>query len=129
MARQCSPFGIWTAQPFIGENYKPPGAPITRCSSLPPPRVFGRPFVGSLYAIIRLLSVLSVLSVTLVYCGLTVGCIRMPLGMEVGLGSGQIVLVGDPAPPKTGTAAPTFRSMSTVAKRSHISATAELLSA
>jgi len=27
------------------------------------------------------------------------GCIKMPLGMEVGLGPGDFVLGGDPAPP------------------------------
>ena len=43
---------------------------------------------------------LSVLSVTLVYCGQTVGWINMPLGMEVGLRPGHIVLDGDLAPPK-----------------------------
>ena len=50
----------------------------------------------------------------------------MPLGMEVGLGPGNIVLHGDPVPPsqKRGTA-PNFRPMSIVAKRSPISATAE----
>jgi len=37
------------------------------------------------------------LSVTLVHCGQTVGWIKIPLGMEVGLGPGQIVLDGDPA--------------------------------
>jgi len=52
----------------------------------------------------------------------------MPLGKEVGLGPGHIALDGDPA----GTSAPTaalhtFRPMSIVAKRSPISATAELL--
>jgi len=41
---------------------------------------------------------LSVLSVTLVYCGQTVGWIKMKLGMQVGLGPGHIVLDGDPAP-------------------------------
>jgi len=42
----------------------------------------------------------------------------MPLGTEVGLGPCDIVLDGDPAPPqKGGTAAPTFRPMSIVAKR------------
>ena len=54
----------------------------------------------------------------------------MKLGMEVGLSPGHIVLDGDPAPPppkKGGTAAPTFRPMSIVAKRSSISATTELL--
>jgi len=40
---------------------------------------------------------LSVLSVTLVYCGQTVGWIRMPLGMTVGLGPGDVVLDGDPS--------------------------------
>jgi len=47
------------------------------------------------------LSVLScpVLSVMLVYCGQTVGWIKMKLGMQVGLGPGHIVLDGDPAPP------------------------------
>jgi len=48
----------------------------------------------------------------------------MPLGKEVGLGPGHIVLDGDPAP----TAAPPhFRPTPIVAKRSPISATAELL--
>jgi len=48
----------------------------------------------------------------------------MPLGKEVGLGPGHIVLDGDPAP----TAAPPhFRPMPIVAKRSPISATAEVL--
>jgi len=56
------------------------------------------------------LSVLSCLSVTLVYCGQTVGWIKTKLSTEVGLGSGRTVLDGDPAPP------PTFRPMSVVAK-------------
>jgi len=52
----------------------------------------------------------------------------MPLGKEVGLDPDDIVLDGDPAfPTEWGTAAPTFRPMSIVAKRSRISATAELL--
>ena len=42
---------------------------------------------------------LSVLSVTLVYCGETVGWIKMPRGTEVGLSPGDVVLGGDPAPP------------------------------
>jgi len=44
------------------------------------------------------LSCRSVLSVTLVYCSHTVGWIRMPLGLEVGLRPGHIVLDGDLAP-------------------------------
>jgi len=66
---------------------------------------------------------LSRLSVTLVYCGLTVGWIKMPLAAEVGLVPGDIVLNEDPASPtESGTAA-----LSVVAKRSPISATAELV--
>jgi len=61
---------------------------------------------------------LSVLSVTLVYCGQTVGRMKMKLGMQVGLGRGHIVLSG---------AAPNFWPMSIVAKRLPISAAAELL--
>ena len=53
----------------------------------------------------------------------------MKLGMEVGLGPGDIVIDGDPVPPpqKKGGTAPNFRSMSIVAIRSPISATAECL--
>jgi len=50
----------------------------------------------------------------------------MPLGMEVGLGPGDIVRWG-PISLQRGTAAPNFRPMSVVAKRSPISATAEHL--
>jgi len=46
---------------------------------------------------------LSPLSVTLVYCGQTVGWIKMPLGTDrIGLGPGDIVLDGDPALPRKG---------------------------
>jgi len=41
-----------------------------------------------------------------VCCGQTTGWIKTPLGTEVGLGPGDIVLDGDPDPPKSGTAAP-----------------------
>ena len=71
---------------------------------------------------------LSCLSVTLVCYGQTVGWIKMPLRVEVGLGPGDIVLAGDSAPrPQKGYSSPHFRPMSIVAKRSPISATAELL--
>jgi len=64
------------------------------------------------------------LSVTLVYSGQTVGWIKMSLGTEVGLGSDDIMLDGDPASPiERGTVAPTFQS--TALARSPISATAE----
>jgi len=63
-----------------------------------------------------------------VYCGQTAAWIKMPLGMEVGLGPGHIVLDGDPAPPpQKGGTAHNFQPMSTVAKWSPISATAEHL--
>ena len=42
---------------------------------------------------------LSVLSVMLVYCGQTVGWIKMKPSMQAGLGLGHIVLDGDPVPP------------------------------
>jgi len=58
------------------------------------------------------------LPVTLVYCDQTVGWIKVPLGMEVGIGTGDVVLPGHPAiPTERGTAAPTFWPMSIVAKR------------
>ena len=57
------------------------------------------------------------IDVTFVYCGQTVGWIKMKLGMQVGLGPGHIVLDGDPAsPPQRGTA-PNYHHMSVVAKR------------
>ena len=60
------------------------------------------------------------LSVTLVYCGQTVGWIKMKLGMQVGLVPGHIVLNGNPAAPSTKGGGvpppPNFRPMSIVAK-------------
>jgi len=41
-----------------------------------------------------------------VYCGQTAVCIRIPLGMEVGLSLGDIVLDGDPSPPSPNGAQP-----------------------
>jgi len=56
------------------------------------------------------------MSVTLVYCGQTVGWIKMKLGMRVGLGPGHVVLDGDQLIlPERGTA-PNFRSICIVAK-------------
>ena len=62
--------------------------------------------------------VMSVLSVTFVHCGQTVGRIKMKLGMQVGLGPGHIVLGGNPAPPPIkGHSPPNFRPMFIAAKR------------
>ena len=52
----------------------------------------------------------------------------MPLGTEVGLSPGDIMLDGDPAPPtERGTAAPPALSVHVALAPSPISATAELL--
>jgi len=40
----------------------------------------------------------------------------MPLGVEVGLGPGHIVLDGDPAPPRKGAQPPNFWPMSVATK-------------
>jgi len=61
------------------------------------------------------------LSVTLVYCGQTVGRIKMKLGTQVGLGPGHIhiVLHGDPPPLPERSTAPNFRPISGAAKWLH----------
>jgi len=73
---------------------------------------FGRPFAklfALCYKTVVCLSVcLSCLSETLVYCGQTIGWIRMLLGMEVSLGPGHIVLDGDPAPSPRAAQPPIF---------------------
>jgi len=52
-----------------------------------------------------------------IYCDQTAGWIKTPLGTEVGLSPGQIVLDGDSAsPPRKGYRSPTFRPISIVAK-------------
>ena len=61
-----------------------------------------------------------------VYCVQAAGRIKVPLGMDVGLSAGDSVLDGAQLPPKG--ACPNFRPMSIVAKRSPISASADLLS-
>jgi len=51
-----------------------------------------------------------------VYCGQTAEWIKMPLGMKLGLGPGDIALDGDSAPLPKGHSHPNFRPMSVVAK-------------
>ena len=69
---------------------------------------FGPPFVKRFALCYRtvVLSCLVRLSVTLVYCGQTVGWITMKRGTKVGLCRSHTVLDGDPAPPKTGRSSP-----------------------
>jgi len=66
---------------------------------------------------VRPLSVCPVVSVTLVYCGHTVGWIQMKLRIEVGLWPGHIVLDGKPAPFPSKGHCPQFSTMSGVTKR------------
>jgi len=65
-----------------------------------------RPMLSDSCPVLSCMSVC--LSATLVYCGQTVGRIKKKLGKQVGLGPGHIVLDGDQAPPKGGTASPIF---------------------
>jgi len=51
-----------------------------------------------------------------VRCGQMAGWTKMPLGMEVGLGSGDFVFGGDPATPEKSAHPPNFWPMSIVAK-------------
>ena len=52
--------------------------------------------------------------------GQTAGWMKTPLGTEVDLGRGHIVLDRVPALQETGTAAPSFRPMSIVAMVAHL---------
>ena len=64
--------------------------------------IFGPPFVKRLALCYRTVvcPVLSVLSVTLVYCGQMIGWIKMKLGTHVDLVPGYIMIDGDSAPPQ-----------------------------
>jgi len=63
-----------------------------------------------------------------VCCGQTAGWMKMPLGTNVSLDPGRIVLHGEPAPLPKVAHLPCFRPMAIVAKWSPILATAEHLS-
>jgi len=62
-----------------------------------------------------------------VYCGQTAGWMKTPLGTEVDLGPGKIVLDGVPDTRKRGTAAPLLFGPCLLWPRSPTSATAEHL--
>ena len=69
--------------------------------------VFGRPFVKQFALCYQTIVLTACLSVTLAYCGQTAGWIKMPLGLEVGLGPVDFVLDWNPAPsPQKGGGAP-----------------------
>jgi len=51
-----------------------------------------------------------------VYCGQTAGWIKMPLGTELNLGPGDVVLDGIAARPLKGAQPPSFQFVSIVAK-------------
>ena len=56
-----------------------------------------------------------------VYCGQMARWMKTPLGTEVDLGPGHIVLDGVPAPAKGAQQPPSFRPMSIVATVAHLS--------
>ena len=57
-----------------------------------------------------------------VYCGQTAGWMKTPLGTEIDLGPGRIVLDGGPSSRERGTGAPpSFRPTSIVATVAHLS--------
>jgi len=56
-----------------------------------------------------------------VYCGQTAGWMKTPLGTEMDLGPGHVILDGFPAIRERGTSAPSFRPMSIVATVAHLS--------
>jgi len=70
--------------------------------------IIGRPFVKRFTLCYRIIVCPVCLSVSLVYCGQIVGWINMKVGMKVGLGPGDIVLDGDPAPPPQKRHSPQF---------------------
>jgi len=70
--------------------------------------IFGRSFVKRFALCYRTVVCVSLCLVTLVYCGQTAGWIKMPLGAEVGLGPGHIVLDGDPAAHRKGHISPFY---------------------
>jgi len=101
-------FGLWTqmgqgSMCYLGSSLTKPGKYDSTIRVWQRYGLFGQQFVKWFALCYRTLvcPVLSAdcLSVTLVYCGQTVGRIKMKLGMQVGLGPGHIVLDGDPAPP------------------------------
>ena len=71
--------------------------------------IFGRPLVKRFTLCYQTVVCLSVSPLLLVYCGQTVGMIKMKLGTQVGIGLGHTVLDGDPCHhPQKGPSPPMF---------------------
>jgi len=107
--------GLWTTLCWLWS--------MLLCAQISTCFIFGWQFVKLFALCYQSVVCLSSRSVTLVYCGQMVGWIKMKLGVEVGLGSGHVVLNGDPSSPsgpsspsEKGAQSPTFRPMSIVAK-------------
>jgi len=78
--------------------------------------LIGRPLPGRVHPVLRDRCAVC-LSVMLMYCHQTAGWIKMPLGTQIGLGPGDIVLDGNPASHGKGhSSPPILRSMSIVTK-------------
>jgi len=89
----CVDVFYWLVKQRVSSCHDDDGFNSERC-------IFGRLSVRRFalcYPTVVLSVCLSVLSVTLVHCGE----IKMKLGMQVGLGTGHVVLDGYPAPPVT----------------------------
>ena len=86
---------------FLGAIVRRSGCKSSCCSSSCERHVFYWATACKTFALCYRAVVCPVsLSVTLVYCGQTVGWIKMKLGTVVGLGPGHILLDGDSAPPQ-----------------------------
>jgi len=85
------------------------------CKLQQPTQFLGEPFLKRFALCYQTVICLSC-PVTLVYCGQTVRWMKMPLGMEVGLNPGHIVLHEDPDPPPKRGTAPNFWLMSVMDK-------------
>ena len=110
----CVPSGILICDPSIRLDMgRELGAAVPHSVT---PIDFNRPNHRPSDRCLSVLSCLSCLSVTLVYCGQTVEWIKIKLGMQVGLGPRHVVLDGDPAPPPKRGIHPNFRPISVLAK-------------
>jgi len=78
---------------------------------------FGRPFIKRFALCYRTVARPDCLSVTLVYCGQTVGWIKMPIGTEVWASAKATLCYIGPSFPRQRGRDPNFQPMSVVAKQ------------